>query len=265
MSACRITLTPYSDGGKIEKLLIRYELDALSVSAEQELFRAQLNTVSVAGAEPQAISVQDAKGAVPLEMRESNPYPIVYRHWHVQRDVSGPITVQYTVVPCEGLSSGRHGPYFQFAREAGGVNGPGLAFLIDFPGWTGAVSLHWDLSRLPQGCRGVCTWGEGDVAKEGSLDVMRQIYYAFGPVQALTEGDFGFYWLTEPAFDVRALADFTRKLFGIMQGFFRDDEKVYRIFMRHDFTETSGGTALERSRQIGGPICSAGTTVSPSP
>jgi len=251
MSACRVTLTPFSDGAQIEKVLVRYELDDLSVSAGQELFRAQLNTVSVPGAEPRDMAVQDANGPVACETKETNPYPILYRHWSAKRDTAGPVTIQYTVVPCEGLKSGRHGPYFQFAREAGGVNGPGLAFLIDLPGWTGSVSLHWDLSHLPKGSRGVCTWGEGDVAKEGSLDLLRQIYYAFGPVQALTEGDFGFYWLTEPAFDVVALADFTRKLFGIMQGFFRDDQKVYRIFMRRDFTETSGGTALERSYMFG--------------
>lgn len=251
MSACRVTLTPFSDGDQIDKVLVRYELDDLTVAAGQELFRAQLNTVSVPGAEPRDVAVRDAKGPVDCETEETNPYPIVYRHWSPRRDMAGPVTIQYTVIPCEGLQSGRHGPYFQFAREAGGVNGPGIAFLIDLPGWTGSVSLHWDLSHLPEGSRGVCTWGEGDVSKEGSLDALRQIYYAFGPVQALTEGDFGFYWLTEPDFDVRALADFTRKLFSIMQGFFRDDQKVYRIFMRHDCTETSGGTALERSYMFG--------------
>jgi len=251
MSACRITLTPYSDGGEIDRVLVRYELDDLSASAGQELFRAQMNTVSVPGAEPQGVTVRDASGPVNCHTKETNPYPIVYRHWHTERDVRGPAVIQYTVIPCEGLTSGRHGPYFQFAREAGGVNGPGLAFLMDLPGWAGTVSLHWDMSHLPEGSRGVCTWGEGDVTREGTLDMMRQIYYAFGPVQALTEDDFGFYWLTEPAFDVRALAEFTRKLFGIMQAFFRDDQKVYRIFMRHDNTVTSGGTALERSYMFG--------------
>ncbi len=251
MSACRVTLTPFSDGAAIEKVLVRYELDDYAVPAGGELFRAQLNTVSVPGAEPLDAAVWDAGGPVACETGETASYPIVYRHWIAKRDAAGPVTIQYTVLPCEGLRSGRHGPYFRFAREAGGVNGPGLAFLVDLPGWTGSVSLHWDLSHLPKGSRGVCAWGEGDAAKEGSLDTLRQIYYAFGRVQALTEGDFGFYWLTEPPFDVRALADLTRKLFGIMRDFFRDDQKAYRIFMRRDFTETSGGTALERSYMFG--------------
>ena len=51
MSACRVTLTPFSDGAQIDKVLVRYELDDLTVAAGQELFRAQLNTVSGPGAE----------------------------------------------------------------------------------------------------------------------------------------------------------------------------------------------------------------------
>ena len=251
MSACRVTLTPEDRGQGISRVQVRIELDGFGQKAGHTVMKAQLRTVGVPGAEPEDVRITDEGGVLPLSVREEEAYPILYRCWEAGRDTKGRISLEYAVSPGERLSRGRHGPYFQFAREAGGVSGPGIAFLADVPGWRGSVSLHWDLSRVPEGARAVCTWGEGDMEKEGTLDVLRQIYYMSGPVRSITEGDFGFYWLTEPAFDVRALADYTRRLFGVMQGFFRDDQAVYRIFMRHDLTETSGGTALTRSYMFG--------------
>ena len=251
MSFCRVTLTPYSDGQMIEKVLVRYDLNDFRGKKGQELFRAQLCTVSVWGAEPENFAAADEKGDIPLSVRDTEPYPLSLRHWRAQRDTEGHISVQYDVTPCEGLKAGHHGPYFQFAHEAGGVSGPGIAFLLDIPDWRGRLCLRWDMSHMPPGSRGVCTWGEGDVEKEGSLDLLRQIYYAFGPVQSIEEGEFGFYWLTEPSFDVGALADYARGLFRVMRRFFHDSQGTYRIFMRHDRTETSGGTALMRSYMFG--------------
>ena len=251
MSGCRVTITPEDRGQGVSLVRVRYELDGFRKEAGQELFRAQINTVSVPGAEPEDITASDELGPLPLSVREETVYPIVFRCWDTQRDTAGRLTIEYTVCPCERMQGGRHGPYFQFAREAGGVSGPGIAFLIDLPGLKGTASLHWDLSRLPAVSRAVCAWGDGDVEKEDGLESLRQIYYAVGPVQSITKGEFGFYWLTEPSFDVRSLADYTCRLFGVMQDFFRDDQPVYRIFMRHDLTESSGGTALTRSYMFG--------------
>ena len=104
---------------------------------------------------------------------------------------------------------------------------------------------------MPAGSQGVCTWGEGDCALEGTLEKLRQCYFAFGDVKKITEGDFGYYWLSEPTFDVQELADYTKKLFGKMQVFFHDDQHAYRIFMRKDPFHHSGGTALMRSYMFG--------------
>mgnify|MGYP000988928941 CR=1 FL=1 len=46
-------------------------------------------------------------------------------------------------------------------------------------------------------------------------------------------------------------AEYTKKLFSQMQKFFKDTEKVYRIFVRKDPFLTSGGTALYRSYLFG--------------
>lgn len=93
--------------------------------------------------------------------------------------------------------------------------------------------------------------GEGDCVFEGSLEKLRQGYFAFGDVKKITDGDFGYYWLSAPTFDVQELADYTKKLFGKMQVFFHDDQHDYRIFMRKDPFPHSGGTALMRSYMFG--------------
>lgn len=72
-----------------------------------------------------------------------------------------------------------------------------------------------------------------------------------GQLNAIEEGDFGFYWMSQPPFDVKEVAEYTKKLFGQMQKFFKDTEKVYRIFVRKDPFLTSGGTALYRSYLFG--------------
>ncbi|MFQ9075954.1 MAG: hypothetical protein ACLR5J_09975 [Lachnospiraceae bacterium] len=50
-----------------------------------------------------------------------------------------------------------------------------------------------------------------------------------GQLNAIEEGDFGFYWMSQPPFDVKEVAEYTKKLFGQMQKFFKDTEKVYRF------------------------------------
>lgn len=63
--------------------------------------------------------------------------------------------------------------------------------------------------------------------------------------------DFGIYWIAEPAFDMKGIAEYTQKLFGCMQTFFRDKDCVYRIFVRKDPYTHSGGSALSRSYLFG--------------
>ena len=251
MSACRVTLTPIFRGSAVERLDVQYEIDGLERQAGQDVFTFQRSTVSVPAAELTDVSAWDDRGPLPLTVRETKPYPLELLHWQADRAVQGRLTIRYSALPGEKPSAGRHGPYFHFSREAGGAAGPGIAFLTDIPDWQGKISLHWDVSGMPEGTRAVCAWGEGDVNREGSLDDLRQIYYAFGPLHAITEGDFGMYWLDEPAFDAVELADFVKHLYGIMRRFFRDDQTVYRIFMSHDRTVSSGGTALRRCYMFG--------------
>ena len=250
MSSGRIMLAPAVQEGKTESISVTMQLDAWQNTDDGTVCRAQLETVSVPGAVPENLQVRDARGTAALISSDYEQYPIRYRSWKAQRSLTAPVTVSYEVRTAEPMDHGRHGPYFRLAREKSGFSGPGIAFLMEIPAFDGSVDLAWDLTRAQPGMRGVCTWGEGG-CEARSLEDARQCYYMFGDIQSVGEGDFGFYWLTPPPFDVRAIAGFTKNLFGIMQRFFHDTEKVYRIFMRHDLTESSGGTALERSYMFG--------------
>ena len=248
---CQITLKPYMTGETVERMDVTYQLQGYTPKAGEEVCRAQINTVSIPGCMPENMQAEDAMGALEMTVSESKPYPYHYVHYTASRDVRGDVTIRYSVTPRPLGPEDRCGPYFDLKAEQGGANTAGLSVLVSVEGCEGEISLKWDLSGMPEGCCGVCSLGEGDVRYQGPLGELRSSYFAFGRVQSLTEGDFGFYWLAEPSFDVKAIADYARKLFGMLSKFFRDDRTNYRIFMRKDPYNHSGGTALTRSYMFG--------------
>ena len=226
-------------------------LEGLTRAAGGELFRAQVETVTIPGCVPENVRITDDAGDVAFTVTESAPYPYKFMHYAVERDVAGTVCIAYTVKPRPFCEGDRCGPYFDLKAEEGGASSAGLSFLPEIAGLEGDISLHWDLSDCPKGATGICTFGEGDLSYQGTLDKLQQSYFIFGMVSSITDGDFGFHWLTKPSFDVEAIAAYARDLFGRMSQFFRDDGKTYRIFMRKDPYPTSGGTALMRSYMFG--------------
>lgn len=245
---CQITLTPMMSGNTVSSMEVAYLLEGLQVKAGEELCQAQLKAVSIPGCPPENVEARDDNGVLRLTVTQSDPYPYELQHYAVERDTVGAVHIGYTVYPRPLLPEDKCGPYFDLRAEEGGASSAGMSFLVDVKGCKGDISLKW---VLPEGCSGVCTLGEGDVQYEGALQTLRQSYFAFGHVKRLNEGDFGFYWLTEPTFDVEAIAAYTKSLFGKMRVFFRDDQTLYRIFMRKDPYKNSGGTALHRSYMFG--------------
>lgn len=251
MVQTKLTLKPYGEGRQVSRMEVYAVLEGLRRGAGEELCSMQLSTVTIPGCSPEDFLVTDGKGEVKVRVSESKPYPYELRHWTLERETEGTVEIRYTVRPRQLKASDVCGPYFDFRCEDGGANSAGIAFLIRIADADGRVELHWDLSEMPKGSRGVCTFGEGDAAIDGSLELLRQSYFAMGQLHSRTEGEFGFYWLTEPPFDMERIADYTRRLFGRMQVFFRDQDPVYRIFVRKDPFLTSGGTALHRSYMFG--------------
>ena len=251
MSGILITLKPFPAGREIDRVEVSYFVEDAPVIAGESLCDFQTETVSIPGCVPEGITLRDEMGEVPFREEAEEDYPYRWLHLKTERAVACKWTLCYTVRPRVLDEKAACGPYFDLRNEDGGANGAGMHFLADVKGLSGKIRLHWDMSAMPEGSLGVCTWGEGDVSFEGPLEKLRQCYFAFGEVKKITRGDFGYYYLAQPSFDVGELADYTRELFGKMQTFFRDDQQAYRIFMRKDPFDHSGGTALLRSYMFG--------------
>lgn len=249
MSLTKICLKPYWKDNTVEQMDVKMELTGLTYKQGDRLCGMQLETVTIPGCEAENLQISDESGTIPVQESEEQPYPYKWRRWNVQRDTNGTIQISYTVTPRVLKSTDICGPYFDFRAEEGGANSAGISILMNVEN-AGACELSWDLSAMPEGNRGICTFGENEV-KTDTLEQLRECYFAVGQLNAIEEGDFGFYWMSQPPFDVKEVAEYTKKLFGHMQKFFKDTEKVYRIFVRKDPFLTSGGTALYRSYMFG--------------
>lgn len=249
MSLTKIRLKPYWKDNTVDRMDVVMNITGLVCKHGELLCSMQSETVSIPGCEAENLRLSDERGIIPVQEFEEQPYPYKWRRWNAQRNTEGAIQISYTVRPRVLKTTDICGPYFDFRAEEGGANSAGISILMDIEN-AGACELLWDLSAMPEGSRGICTFGENEI-KTDTLEQLRLCYFAMGQLNAIEEGDFGFYWMSQPPFDVKEVAEYTRKLFGHMQKFFRDTEKIYRIFVRKDPFLTSGGTALYRSYMFG--------------
>ncbi len=247
----KVILKPYGKENIIDHMIVNFEISEAAWNEGEELCAMQLSTVTIPGCDAENFFACDEIGELEVETSYSQPYPYSLKHWKTLRKTQGMVTVSYTVRPRILDEKAVCGPYFDFRCEDNGANSAGISFLARFDQAEGIASLHWDLSEMPKKSRGVCTFGEGDVQVEGGLELLRQSYYAMGDIKSVSEGEFGFYWLSEPSFDVDAVAKYIKDLFVKMQMFFKDSDPVYRIFVRKDPFKSSGGTALHRSYMFG--------------
>lgn len=251
MSLTKVDLKPYWNQNEktVDRMDVTITVTGLSYKEGERLCGMQLSTVTIPGCEPETLSICDELGDIPVRSYEEQPYPYQWRRWNAQRDTKGDIVIHYTVRTRVLKPEDICGPYFDFRSEEGGANSAGFSIIMDIEKAEEA-KLTWDLSCMPEGSRGICTFGEHMITNV-TLEKLRQSYFAMGQLHAIEEDDFGFYWMSQPPFDMEEVAEYTKKLFGHMQKFFKDTEKVYRIFVRKDPFVTSGGTALYRSYLFG--------------
>lgn len=250
MNSTEIVLKPYWENGQVDRMVVSMCLKGIEVPEGETVCTMQVCTVTIPGCMPEYVKITDEEGEIPAETEEEKPYPYELVHWKARRASKGTIQIEYLIRPRVLSPEAICGPYFDFRCEDGGANTAGISILMEVKKADGPALLHWDLEQMPEGSRGVCTYGEGD-AEAKDLETLRQSYFAMGLLHSIGEGDFGFYWLAEPKFDIKAVAEYTKNLFAYMQEFFHDTEKVYRIFVRKDPFLTSGGTALNRSYLFG--------------
>jgi hypothetical protein len=249
--AAEATVKPRWNEWKVQSAFVSYIVYNGFVQ-DGELFRFRLETVKIPFCETFNLSARDSLGALELFHEDRDEYPITYRTYKVSRDTSGPVEFSYEILPRVVPEDYRSSPYFDFRAEQGGANGAGVTFLAEVMGASDCgIKFRWDLSEMPEGSRGVSSFGEGGFACGSPSDIVNA-YYACGKLKSIEKGQFGMYWLSDPPFDLDLAASWVRELFLKMAGFFGDSGGAYRVFIRKDpFEKSGGGTALARSYMLG--------------
>jgi predicted metalloprotease with PDZ domain len=249
-----LTLKPHVSGKLVDYVDITLAVQRPETKAGAPLLHMALEVASIPTVryDGDAVSATDAEGMLALTQKDGERGPFgIGRDWLAARDTAGDVTYRYRAVPRTVSSATRAGPLFDLRAEAGGLNGAGLAFLALPPEATKYhISLHWDLSGMPAGARGVWSVGEGDVATEGTAQLLADSYYAAGPLQsypANPDGNFGMYWLSDTPYDMREVGQYIQTLYAYMADFFHDTHGSYRILVRKNPYRGANGTALTKS------------------
>jgi len=252
-----VTLRPWHVDGKIAYMDVTYTIHGVTFGKDDLLAQIHLVVASIPACEfsEAGLSAQDQLGDLPLTVSiGAGPYGQA-RQWTCDRPSQGPITLNYRVYPRVVPKDYTSSPYFDLRNEQGGMNGAGVPFMVLLPEKTFEINLHWDLSQMPPGSRGVWCKGEGDVKLTAPQDLLAFSYYAVGDVKTWKAQDnekFEFHWFGEPGFDVAAVAQKVYALFNYISAFFKDTEAPFKIFVRKDpFEKSGGGTALADSFMFG--------------
>lgn len=167
------------------------------------------------------------------------------------RNTNGEITISYRITPRIQPEGYRSSPYFDLVAEKGGILGTGTTFLLHTPNLSEKTDfkLCWDLSQLPEGCRGIWSLGAENTVSKTDITISDILFSAYmtGKVQAAEEGPAGFYWFDQMPFDANLGAGQITELFNYMSKMFHDKGGDYRVFARHNHFSGGGGTALTRS------------------
>jgi hypothetical protein len=255
-----LTLKPHTTNGAVDHVDVTMLIEHPNIRAGETFVRMPLVVASIPTTryDGDAVHARDAEGDLPLTQKDLPPSSFLSnRDWLPTRATSGDVTLTYRALPRAVTPATRIGPLFDLREENGGLHGAGWAFLV-LPINTEpySIHLHWDLSKMPPGARGVWSLGEGDVTLVKPAGELGTTFYFAGPVKSYPSvatgqpGRFVMYWLSDPPFDVAVAASMINKLFDYVSAFFHDDGGSYRVFMRKQ-PAGGGGTALTRSFMFG--------------
>jgi len=255
-------LAPHREGDAVDYVDVTLKIEAPDASPGQPLLRLPMVFAGVESVryESSDIRVEDEMGALALTQQDDPVDPtnfIYYRRWHSETATRGDVSVRYraptrTFVPVLGS-----GPPFDLRPEAGGLAGAGVSFLaLPDVATVFHISVHWDLAAMPAATRGVFSRGEGDVAFNGPVELLAYAFYLAGPVSSYppcpgASGPFQAFWLSEPPFDMQSVVQWTEEAYREISTFFRDPDKQYNVFFRHNVGGAIGGAALPNAFMVG--------------
>jgi hypothetical protein len=200
------------------------------------------------------LTATDARGPVPLSVKDDAPAIAYSRHWLAGRAVHGDLIVRYRAPVDDTPPARGSGPPYSLRIEGGGVSGVGNTFILTPEGGKPyRVALRWDLKALGAGATAMSSFGEGDVdIPAGPPAQLARALYMAGPMHReparVKPTGFSAAWLGSPPFDPRPLMVWAGELHGWMSRFFQDPaEPPYRVILRYNPINAGGGAALYNS------------------
>lgn len=252
MNQLTLTMRPHWEDGTVSYTEMEFTFPAEGLTGAPQLWRADQGFGGIIPfSEYDNFYLKDDLGDIPCEVKDiPEPYgPVTMKGIHFGRDAEGTVSWGYRLMPRVLPEGYRSSPYFDFRSEPDGMNGLGFfAFILPQRGTEFHAHVHWDLSEMPEGARGIFYSANDDFEADTNVDEFMMIYFASGVINAIEEGGFGTYWFGDTDFDMTGLAEKMAALFVSYSEFFHDENAVYRVFLRRDpFEYSGGGTAGTRS------------------
>lgn len=250
-----LRLTPQLNGdGEAASIEAYMEFDAPSKRKGEAMFHhlLQRGPTKTQQYDADAINLRSPKEPIGLEACDRAGSR--WRDFTCDRSLEAQrLVAEYKAVPAKVGPATPCGPQIALETDGGGLSAGGMSFILTIA--TAEleyhISLEWDLSDAPLGTRSVCTWGEGtSLAFDGIASAFEEAFLIVGPIHSFpsetSDCDYGAYWLSEPPFDASQLAKDVGIVVPKMRSFFRDDDPLFRIFIRQNEYKCNSGRGLYR-------------------
>lgn len=253
MERLTLTLYPHWENDTVRDMTVISSYPAEGLSQSEDHPSLEFPTDAFGGLCPfpewtELIFIDD-EGELPYKIKDSqglSPAAKWKGVWFT-RAPKGVIEWRMTILPRILPEGYRTSPYYDFRAEPLGLNGSGMfTFILPAVGMDQRmhVDFNWNLDDMPEGCRGIWSYGEGHVERELSQWETMLTLYNTGLMQSVESDCFGVYWFAEPDFDIRAIAERVLPIYLYEREFFCDTESNFKVFIRRDpFVYSGGGSA----------------------
>lgn len=249
MNRIEVLLTPVWNYNRIASIMVQLTMIKPELDQDSLIFSFHKNVVGVPFLEfSHWVNLQDEAGTIDYTFTERKIPKIVMEDYTIKRKLTGDVRISYEV---ELKPVGKN-PAFDLGYEDGGMNGSGMSFMPCFEEVDYQFILNWELSRLPQGYRGIWSLGEGRIETVQNGRVLAESFYYAGNIKGVKKNNCGFYWLENPGLPGEEVGHFVMNLFDKMTKFFADEGEPYNVFSRKvpevlTGRNKIGGLALTRS------------------
>lgn len=245
----KIEIRPYWENGTVS--FIDYELRGQRIKASPDIPMFCRYDEAFGGLCPfpemDYLEAGDDRGALCYREKEITSFNSGMRcfGYFPERAVEGTLSWRYRAYPRILPEGYRSSPYYDFRAEPGGLNGSGFfSLLLPATERELDVRLRWDMSSMPPGSRGIFSFGEGTVEKTMKVTELGISLFTVGMVRAVENDSLGVYYLSEPEFEIRPIAEKLFPIFQYEKNFFHDPDAKFKVFLRRDpFVISNGGSA----------------------